>query len=321
MTRDPTKIRQHQELVRVRELSHLFDPDPSDPTCVSPEARARPLPEGLTYRGGAARELAKFLGSEFVEVRRLAASALGKMSPERPDTSAFMFQLAEMAEKEEHPQVRQYAIKAMGRYLKESRFYLDRLKDIARDETAPNYVRTAAAEVVAGIQQSIRKHLSLTQHWCTRCKKVISEEEYMTGMEKWGKPYCRHCFDERAMESVNFESMVEKAKERRTTGGTVVQSRGEKKIAEFLEREGIEFVYDERYRIAGDALVRPDFYLPEFDLYIEYFGMDSPEYCANMAKKKILYQRAGKKLVSVSWKDDANLIEILRTKLSRYFRI
>ncbi len=123
------------------------------------------------------------------------------------------------------------------------------------------------------------------------------------------------------MENVNFESTVEGAKMRRSTSGTAVQSRGEKMIAEFLEREGIRYVYDERYRIAGDTLIRPDFYLPEFDVYIEYFGMNTPEYRDNMLKKRVLYQRSAKKLVSVSYKDNDNLIEILRQKLSRYFRI
>ena len=143
----------------------------------------------------------------------------------------------------------------------------------------------------------------------------------MSGMERWGKPYCRHCLDEREIENVNFESVVEVAKQRRSTNGTAVQSRGEKRIAEFLEAENIEYIYDERYRIAGDALVRPDFYLPEFDVYIEYWGMNTPEYVENMRRKKLLYQRAGKKLVSVSWEDDENLIEVLKSKLSRYFRI
>ena len=321
MTHDPAKIRQHRELLRVREISHLFDPDPEDPKRLSKEARERPLPSGLVCRSSAADELKRFLGSEFSEVRRLAASALGKMANDGMEDIGFVYSLARLAEKDPHPQVRQYAIKAMGRYVRAARAHLDLLKDIARDETAPEYVRVAAADVVAKIQNFVRERLSLTQHWCTRCKKVISEEEYMSGMERWGKPYCRHCLDEREMENVNFESVVEVAKQRRSTGGTAVQSRGEKKIAEFLEREHIEYVYDERYRIAGDALVRPDFYLPEFDVYIEYWGMDTPEYVANMKKKKLLYQRAGKKLVSVSWRDDADLVEILRAKLSRYFRI
>ena len=78
--------------------------------------------------------------------------------------------------------------------------------------------------------------------------------------------------------------------------------------------------YDERMTVAGDFRMRPDFYLPEFDVYIEYFGMNTPEYRDNMLKKRILYQRAGKKLVSVSY-EDADPVSVLRQKLSRYFRI
>ena len=38
-------------------------------------------------------------------------------------------------------------------------------------------------------------------------------------------------------------------------------------------------------------------------------------------KKRILYQRAGKKLISLSYRDDPRLIETLREKLSRHFRV
>lgn len=41
---------------------------------------------------------------------------------------------------------------------------------------------------------------------------------------------------------------------------------------------------------ALDLAVRPDFYLPEFDLYIEYWGMDTEEYVDNMRKKQFHYQ-------------------------------
>ena len=79
--------------------------------------------------------------------------------------------------------------------------------------------------------------------------------------------------------------------------------------------------FDERYRIARDTLIRPDFYLPEFDLYIEYWGMDTPEYNANHQKKLWLYQRAGKKLVSLSFRDLPSLEDVLSLKLSRYIRL
>ncbi len=321
MPSDPKKIKQKAELQRVRLLSHLFDPDPECPEKISETAKNAPLPEGLGHRTAAAREFEKFLDSEFAEVRRLSASALGKMAPERPASCSFLPALARVARDDAHPQVRQYAAKAIKRYAADAFLQLDILKDVARDETAPQYVRTAAADAVAEIQTEHRRKHARSHHWCTRCRKVISQEEYFAGMARWGKPYCRHCLDEREIENVNFESTVEGAKTRRSQGGTVVQSRGEKQIADFLENEGIRYVYDERYRIAGDAMIRPDFYLPEFDVYIEYFGMDTPEYRDNMLKKRFLYQRAAKKLVSVSYKDNDNLIEVLRQKLSRYFRI
>lgn len=277
------------------------------------------FPEGVNW-GNAWEVLVKFLRSEFPDVRRLSASALGKLAPLRPPYPAILPALLTLAEDDPKPQVRQYAVKAIGRYAEFAVDCLDTLKDVARDESAPEYVRTAAAEVVASIQECHRSTVARKNHFCTRCKRIITEPEYRQGMSRWGKPYCRHCYDEKLLEDRNFESMVEDAKKKRSSIGTAVQSRGEKLIADFLESERIAYEYDARYMIAGDTRIRPDFYLPEFDVYIEYFGMNTPEYRDNMLKKRVLYQRAGKKLVSVSY-EDADPVSVLRQKLSRYFRI
>jgi len=322
MASQPEKILLHRQRERVLAISRLFEPDPERPGEIAPTARALPLPEGLSCLARAADELVKFLDSPFADVRRLAASAFGKMAPEKPAAMSFLLRLAELAQSDAHPQVRQYAAKAIGRYPREALAVIDVMKDVARDETAPAYVRTAAAETVAAIQTAARKQsgYSVEKYFCRRCRRRVSEEEYQSSMERFGRTYCRHCLDERELESHDFESMVEAAKVKRTTGGTAVQSWGEKRIAEFLEAEKIAFYYDERYRITGADTVRPDFYLPEFDLYIEYYGMDTPEYNENRRRKHILYQRAAKKLISVSFKDDANLIAVLKEKLSRYIR-
>lgn len=74
-------------------------------------------------------------------------------------------------------------------------------------------------------------------------------------------------------------------------------------------------------RIAGDARIRPDFYLPEFDLYIEYWGMNTPEYNDNKLQKRVLYQRAGKKLISLSYREFDTLESVLADKLARYIRL
>ena len=49
--------------------------------------------------------------------------------------------------------------------------------------------------------------------------------------------------------------------------------------------------------------------------------MDTPDYVANMKKKKFLYQRERKKLISLYPSDLDALDEVLRLKLSRYIRI
>jgi len=321
MGSQPEKILQHRAIERVKALSRLFEPDTEHPETISPASLSLPLPDGLSSRGEVWRELVDFLSSPYADARRLAASALGKMAPEHPPAVAFLPHLLRVALcQDERPQVRQYAIRAIGRYAADAFFCLDDLKDVAREEGASSYLRTVASDVVAKIQMARQAELARTHHWCTRCKRIISREEYGQSVDRWGKPYCRHCLDERELENKNFESMVEGAKRRRSSLGTAVQSKGEKLIADFLETEGVAYMYDERYRIAGSDMIRPDFYLPEFDVYIEYFGMDTPEYRDNMLKKRLLYQRAAKKLVSVSFKDEGKITDILRQKLSRYIR-
>ena len=49
--------------------------------------------------------------------------------------------------------------------------------------------------------------------------------------------------------------------------------------------------------------------------------MDNPEYNANRQKKLWLYQRAGKKLISLSFHDINDLENVLSIKLSRYIRL
>ncbi|MCU0858910.1 MAG: hypothetical protein MUC65_10970, partial [Pontiellaceae bacterium] len=99
--------------------------------------------------------------------------------------------------------------------------------------------------------------------------------------------------------------------------GTWVQSDGERMIAEILAAEGIRYRYDERFRILDGCAIRPDFYLPEFDVYIEYWGMDTADYKIGMLKKQQLYQQQGKKLVSLTPDDKPRMREVLLKKLEK----
>jgi hypothetical protein len=100
--------------------------------------------------------------------------------------------------------------------------------------------------------------------------------------------------------------------------GTAVQSQGERRLAEWLTQHRIMYRYDAKFRIIAEFQIRPDFYLPELDVYIEYWGMDTPQYKMSMYKKHTLYQQQGKRLISVYPQDLPKLGALLRSKLALF---
>src|SRR5690606_4871136 len=66
--------------------------------------------------------------------------------------------------------------------------------------------------------------------------------------------------------------MVSKAKHD-TIQGERVKSVEELMIANFLYLNGIEYEYEKPYP-HGDVMYRPDFYLTDYDIYLEHFGVD-----------------------------------------------
>lgn len=63
-----------------------------------------------------------------------------------------------------------------------------------------------------------------------------------------------------------------------TVAKEAVKSYGEMEIANFLMQNGIPYIYEEPYKIdtrtSEYGQYHPDFYLPDYDIYIEYFGVD-----------------------------------------------
>jgi len=134
--------------------------------------------------------------------------------------------------------------------------------------------------------------------------------------------YCDHCFDEVFLKRRNWETQVELHKTIEARDGTLVQSDGERRIAEWLAANHITYRYDNRFRIIKGYAIRPDFYLPELDLYLEYWGMeDNLDYQIGMLEKKKLYQQAGKRLLSFYRHEKSDLAHLLHERLSRYMRI
>ena len=64
-----------------------------------------------------------------------------------------------------------------------------------------------------------------------------------------------------------------------TLGGEFVKSLEEVQIANFLFLNGVSYEYEKKYDkpYANDSTHRayhPDFYLPDYDIYIEHYGID-----------------------------------------------
>lgn len=85
----------------------------------------------------------------------------------------------------------------------------------------------------------------------------------------------------------------------RTHAGRV-RSRGERRIVAFFRKHKIRFKYEPEL-VLGKVKLHPDFYLPEYKTYLEFWGMVliSPKYRAIMKIKKKLYEKHGIPVVSL----------------------
>ena len=97
-----------------------------------------------------------------------------------------------------------------------------------------------------------------------------------------------------------------------TLAGEVVQSKPELRIANFLFKRGIPYVYEAKVEGAT-----PDFYLPAHNLIIEHWGMTGTKYREKREMKKRLYLSRGYALVETEKKDVPNLERVLEARLRK----
>lgn len=264
-------------------------------------------------------ELLRLAGHPLAQVRRLAVSALGKLAPVA-DAPTVVPALTDRL-RDPHPQVRQYAVKALSAYGAGAEGALADLHDIADSPAEKDYNRRDATQAIEVIREAVRMAREQAHTPCQRCHRPISADEYARSMRAFQRAYCDTCFNEVYLRRRNYDTQVELNKTIRTDDGHWVQSDGERVIADFLAEHDIAYRYDERLQIIDGLAIRPDFYLPEFDLYIEYWGMDTLDYRIGMLKKQKLYQQQGKRLLSLSFRDKPRLREALAARLRRYIRL
>ena len=277
----------------------------------------RALHLGRSGAAAALPELIALLRLPSNEVQRLAASAIGKLAGFGADAAAAVAALAPLALHARHPQTQQYAIRALKAYAGAAHAHMHDLRDIERNPAQRDYVRAAATATADAIEQAAQDAAVGVRHLCQRCNAPVSVEEHTRAQQTFQRVFCDRCFDEVFLERRNFETQVELDKTVEARDGTVVQSQGERRSAEWLTNHGIAYRYDAKFRIIAEFQIRPDFYLPELDVYIEYWGLDTPQYKMSMYKKQTLYQQEGKRLISVYPRDLPALDRLLTAKLGR----
>ena len=96
-----------------------------------------------------------------------------------------------------------------------------------------------ATELPEAVEEEARRREAHLRHWCARCRKVVGEEEARRSIDRYGKPYCHHCLQEKEHEDAQFTTDVEEAKRLRTFDEVAVQSRGERRIGDWLAAKGL----------------------------------------------------------------------------------
>jgi hypothetical protein len=111
----------------------------------------------------------------------------------------------------------------------------------------------------------------------------------------------------------------------RTRQGVEVRSRAELRIADYFDRARVRYEYEREVRagfwIFTSKVSCPDFYLPDHDLYVEYWGMldvddarDRDRYERTMKYKMARYHQLGIKFISLYPRDLDNLDQSFRQK-------
>lgn len=110
--------------------------------------------------------------------------------------------------------------------------------------------------------------------------------------------------------------------------GVEVRSRAEQKIADYFDSIGLRYEYEREletgFWIFTEKVSSPDFYLPDYDVYVEYWGMlnvdsdyDRSKYTREMKYKMARYHDLGVKFISIYPGNMKNLDWIFRKKFEK----
>lgn len=147
------------------------------------------------------------------------------------------------------------------------------------------------------------------------------------GQPSNGKHFCRMCYfkykdravDLRITNCTKTEILDEYGNlQYKCADGRKVRSRAEMIISDFLFYNKVRSVYEETlyYTENGETkTLHPDFYLPDYDLYIEYNELTNKPYLKSKAYAQRIYDSMNKKVFVMTEKDLTDIAACLKPKL------
>ena len=143
---------------------------------------------------GAVPELLRLLQSPSVQVRRLSASALGKLAGLAPVEEVVPALNKRL--RDPHRQVRQYVVKALSAYGEAAKPALSDLRDMAANPHEKDYNQRDAAKAVEIIEAAVEVALEQSEPRCQKCERTVSSDEYARSMRAFQRVYCDKCFNQ-----------------------------------------------------------------------------------------------------------------------------
>ena len=164
------------------------------------------------------------------------------------------------------------------------------------------------------------------------CKKKTNKTEIeltciICGEPSNGKHFCLNCYHEYKNKSIDIR--ITNCREIQILDqygnltiecddGRKVRSRAEALISNFFYNNKIRSVYEKTiyYKENGeDKQLHPDFYLPDYDVYIEYNEIKKKSYLKNKAYTKKIYDKLGFKVIIMDEQDLCSIAGCLKPKL------
>lgn len=184
-----------------------------------------------------------------------------------------------------------------------------------------------------------------TKDGCPNCKptqkkslepainnNILTDDELtciVCGKPSNGKHFCRDCYykykdravDIRIIHCVETKILDEYGnKTYKCDDGRIVRSRAEAIICSWLYNQKIRVKYEETVYYKDEKTgeikeLHPDFYLPDYDLYIEYNEITSANYLKSKEYAQKIYKQQGKKVVIMTDEDLQDVAAFLMPKL------